>query len=157
LKIKTLIDKTYKQVIVPSLIFSPTLGEVPFSMYFLVDTGASHTTILQGNALKLGINFSKLKLAKKPVLGISGKQKVYELDDVTLAFQTTSKPPSDLVFTKLDSMNVIKPTKKTVPSTMSIMGTDILQRLHFEYGNPKVNLTCKTRNVNGELYVHHGR
>jgi len=152
MKIRSIVDTTYKQVLVPTLLHSPLLGEDVFFIALLIDTGATHTTILQGNALKLGINFSTLRLSHEPVLGVSGHQPVYELDDVTLAFQINSSP-SDLVYTKLEKIHVVKPNKKTIPSTRSVMGMDILHKLHFDFCYPRVNLTCDIRKVKGVSFI----
>lgn len=152
MKITAIVDTTYKQVLVPAFIHSSQLGNEAFSITLLIDTGATNTTILQGNALRLGIDFSKLRVSPDPVLGVSGKQKVHELDDVTLGFRVNSSP-SDLVFTKLEKIHVIKPTRKTVPSTISVLGMDVLQNLHFDYCNPRVSLTCNIRKINGISFI----
>lgn len=152
MKIKTFLDPGYKHVLVPTFIFNPLLGENPHSITLLVDTGASTTTILQGDALILGIGFSKLKKERELVTGLSGKKGVYKLEDVTLAFQLDSSP-SDLIYAKLEKIHVVKPTKKTKPYPLSVMGMDLLQRLHFDYCNPKVSLTCKIKMIKGVRFI----
>lgn len=52
---------------------------------FLVDTGASTTIINEGDALRLGLNFSKLKKADIKIGGIGGFAETYEADGILLS------------------------------------------------------------------------
>lgn len=53
-----------------------------------VDTGATNTTIMDADADKLAIDYSKLKESKQGALGIGGIVKSYEIGKMTLEFKT---------------------------------------------------------------------
>jgi len=149
MKIKSLVED--KQVFVPAFLFNSQLGDNPFQMNFMVDTGATRTTILQGDAMRLGIKFLKLKKSNRPVIGVSGKQDVYELEDVILAFEKISL--QDLIYVRLEKIDVVKPRKNSIDFPLSVIGVDLLQRFHFDYCNPRASLTCKTHKINGLDYI----
>jgi len=53
---------------------------------FLVDTGASRTTICDKDVIRLGIDFSKVEKLSEGMLGIGGLVDTYILKDVKLVF-----------------------------------------------------------------------
>ena len=53
---------------------------------FLVDTGASRTTLLDKDAIHLGIEYSKLKRFKESLSGIGGSVETYIIEDAWLFF-----------------------------------------------------------------------
>lgn len=54
---------------------------------FLVDTGASRTTICDKDAIRLGIDFARLEKLSEGMLGIGGMVNTYVLNDVELVFR----------------------------------------------------------------------
>lgn len=56
---------------------------------FLIDTGASRTTILDNDAIRLEIDYSKLGRFEEGTVGIGGAVDTYILPNVRLVFPTT--------------------------------------------------------------------
>ena len=54
---------------------------------FLVDTGASRTTICDKDAVRLRIDFTKLEKLSEGMLGIGGAVNAYVLNDIELIFR----------------------------------------------------------------------
>jgi len=52
---------------------------------FLIDTGASTNIINQGDALRLGLDFSRLKKSKIKIGGIGGFAETYEIEATLLS------------------------------------------------------------------------
>ena len=103
-------------------------------IHFLVDTGAVHTTLLQGAARKLGIDFASLEKRPTDVLGISGRQDVYVMKNTLLVFsdEQTGEP----VMRNVD-MKVLKPDSDSGDeSAFALFGTDLLSSFRFEYDLP---------------------
>ena len=109
-------------------------SEIPF----LVDTGAVHTTLLQGAAKKLGIDFASLEKHPLDALGISGRQGVYVMKDTLLVFsdEQTGEP----ILRNVD-MKVLKPDPNSGDeSAFALLGTDLLSSFRFEYDLPAATL-----------------
>ena len=53
-----------------------------------MDTGATKTTILDSDARRLGIPYSKLSRLKQPLLGLGGLVETYVAKDVILYFKS---------------------------------------------------------------------
>lgn len=58
---------------------------------FLVDTGASRTTICDKDAIRLGIDFARPEKLSEGMLGIGGMVNTYVLNDVRLIFRRRQK------------------------------------------------------------------
>ncbi|MEM2970705.1 MAG: aspartyl protease family protein [Candidatus Bathyarchaeia archaeon] len=54
---------------------------------FLVDTGASRTTICDKDAIRLGIDFDKLEKLSEGMLGIGGLVDTYVMENVKLTLE----------------------------------------------------------------------
>lgn len=55
---------------------------------FLIDTGASRTNILDGDAIRLGIDYSKLQRHEEGTTGIGGVVDTHIMPEVKLLFRT---------------------------------------------------------------------
>jgi len=55
---------------------------------FLIDSGASRTTILDNDAVRLGINLDQLEMSKEGTTGIGGVVDTYFIHQATLIFRT---------------------------------------------------------------------
>jgi len=75
---------------------------------FLVDTGAVHTTLLQGAARNLGIDFASLEKHPVDALGISGRQDVYVMKNTLLMF--SDEQTGGLILRYID-INVLRPDR----------------------------------------------
>ncbi len=56
----------------------------------LVDTGATKTTILDGDARRLGISYDKLTLLREPLIGIGGTVETFVLKGASIYLGLTT-------------------------------------------------------------------
>lgn len=137
LRIRTWVDKDF-QVYTSAILFSTTL-ERPFTVPFLLDTGATVTTILDGDAERMEINFEKLKLSELKAAGIGGLVDTYEMHDVIIVFEEegTGEP----IYERLEKVDILKPEEdKESYFDFSLMGTDFLRRTDFKYRGPTLEI-----------------
>lgn len=107
---------------------------------FLVDTGASITTILDADAIKLGLDFTSLKKMPWSVRGIGGViPEIYLLSDVEILLWGISDKEERMVGIHLKAIHVIKPTDNYRP-TFSILGMDVLRELEISFDKGKLRL-----------------
>lgn len=139
MKIATeVIDST---VWINCVIVNPMLREHNFrKIGFLVDTGADNTTILQGAAQTLKIDFASLEKHPTGTVGISGRQDVYVMENTSLVL---SGREGRLILRDID-MNVLMPDpgRKNQPA-FGLLGTDLLKSFRFEYDMPSATLETK--------------
>lgn len=64
-------------------IISQSLG-IDETVEFLVDTGASRTTLIDKDVIFLGLDYNSLKKHSQNVSGIGGSVETYIIDDTTL-------------------------------------------------------------------------
>lgn len=57
---------------------------------FLIDTGASRTTIMDNDAIRLGIDYDKLEKSKQGTAGIGGVVDTYIIPEAILMLRTAS-------------------------------------------------------------------
>jgi len=77
----------FEAAYVVAILESKALG-MRETVEFLVDTGASRTTICDKDAVRLRIDFGRLERLSEGMLGIGGLVDTYVLKDVTLTFRT---------------------------------------------------------------------
>lgn len=99
---------------------------------FLVDTGASRTTVCDKDALRLGIDFRKLERLSEGMLGIGGLVDTYAMKNVKLAFRRENGK------SHIENMERIYVLKHAIPGERimripSILGRDILNKYAFIY------------------------
>ncbi|MGQ9641231.1 MAG: aspartyl protease family protein [Candidatus Bathycorpusculaceae bacterium] len=99
---------------------------------FLVDTGASRTTICDKDVVRLGIDFSKLEKLSEGMLGIGGLVDTYVLRDVKLTFRRENGESHMEVF---DRIYVLKHAvqDERIMRIPSILGRDMLNKHAFVY------------------------
>lgn len=99
---------------------------------FLVDTGASRTTICDKDVIRLGIDFSKLEKLSEGMLGIGGLVDTYVLKDVKLVFRRENRESHVESF---DRIYVLKHTVRDerIMRIPSILGRDMLNRYALVY------------------------
>ena len=107
---------------------------------FIIDTGASQTTINVKDAIVLGIDYRKLKSSPTNVVGIGGSVKTYELPKASLIFNVDNNRQYE---EELDSGLVLKkneriknPRKLTsILRQPSLLGMDILKKYRIRFNN----------------------
>jgi hypothetical protein len=88
-----------------ALLFSEEM-EICETIEFLIDTGASRTTLLDKDAVYLGIEYGKLRKSEQDMSGIGGSVETYVIDDSVLLFGECSIKTSVFVLKHpLEEMN----------------------------------------------------
>lgn len=96
----------------------------------LIDTGSSRTTLLDNDAIRLGLDYSQLQRADRDSIGIGGIVETYVLSDVRLTFLSDR----DIHTEVLDQMFVLKhdfedeKIVKKIKILPSLLGRDILDK-----------------------------
>jgi len=97
---------------------------------FLVDLGATTTTILEGDCIRLGIDCDHLERAPGPTVVPGGRTETYILRDVFLIFETEE---GEFEFEKLDKIDVVKPGANSILLPFSLLGVDVISRFKLTY------------------------
>jgi len=119
-----------------------TNNAINASIRFYVDTGASHTTIADRDAQRIGIDYSKLTKASFAVSGVGGQVDAYLLPQCMVIFTLDNSALVEYV----DSILVLKHNPKTpeeqenVMEVPSLMGLDILKKYTVRFTNSSVIL-----------------
>ncbi len=112
------------------------------SIRFYVDTGASHTSIADRDAERIGIDYSKLRKAPWQINGVGGTAEAYLLPECILIFNLDNT----ILAERLDTIIVLKHNPKTPEEMQSVMevpsllGVDILKRYNVHFTNTSVIL-----------------
>lgn len=119
--------------------------ENPIRLY--IDTGASHTTIADRDAIRFGIDYEQLEKSEGPVVGIGTRSvQSYILKDVTLAFK---KVGGGYNFEQLNEVFVLKNDYETreelkrIARIPSLLGIDVLERYHIHFTKKRVIIERK--------------
>ena len=126
---------------ISGFIFHTALPQGAGSVRFLVDTGAGSTSVLQGAAKDLGVDFALLEKHPSGTTGISGPHEAYVMKNTSLLFldEQTGMP----ILLKTD-MNVLKPDPRIGRQlSFALFGTDLLSGFRFEYDLPDATLETK--------------
>jgi len=108
---------------------SPKIGNtVP--IVFLVDLGATTTTILEGDCERIGIDCSKLQKSPNSTVVAGGKIQTHILPDVTLLFEAQD---GTYHIERLPKVDVIKPREGCVKLPFSLLGIDVIKRFKLTY------------------------
>jgi predicted aspartyl protease len=91
------------------------------SVLFLVDTGCHTTTISGADAVRIGIDYSRLTAADKDALGATGRSKKYYVKDVSITF---SCDDSSELTESLAKIDILEPTQHQISS---LLGMDVLR------------------------------
>jgi hypothetical protein len=94
---------------------------------FLLDTGASRTTILDNDAIRLGIDYGKLKRFKPGTLGIGGMVETFILPNVKILFRTENGFHEE----KLEEVFVLRHKVKEIERIRklpSLLGRDVINK-----------------------------
>lgn len=97
---------------------------------FMIDLGSTRTTILEGDAVKMGIDFKKLKKSKEPTQITGGELRPYVIPKSFLLFENKK---GKYHFEPLDELEVIKPKRGKLKPDFSILGIDVIRRFNFNW------------------------
>ena len=107
---------------------------------FLIDTGASRTTLLDRDAIFLGVNYNKIPKYKQQVSGIGGTVETHSIPDASLIiksgdYRKNFSMPVLVVRHPFEKMNETERIR--ILRLPSILGRDILNQFRLIYDNPK--------------------
>lgn len=113
-------------------VFSSGQLGIEDTIEFLIDTGASRTTICDKDAIRLGIDYSKLDKLPEGTLGIGGNVDTYIVENPELSFKTRDGRYN---VEKLDKLYVLKHERvdNLIKRLPSILGRDILNKYSLVY------------------------
>ena len=100
-------------------------------VWFLADTGAARTTILDRDATDLGIPGDALEPMSDPIVGIGGPVRSWLLRGTELVFPSTDGPivlRHDICVTRHDVAQLSAPVAHRVLRLPSILARDIIDR-----------------------------
>ncbi|MEA2032180.1 MAG: aspartyl protease family protein [Euryarchaeota archaeon] len=124
---------------VNALLFSEEL-EISETIEFLIDTGASRTTLLDKNVIYLGIEYGKLRKSEQDMSGIGGSVETYVIDDSVLLFGEYSiKTPVFVLKHPLEEM-MNEEERIKILRFPSILGRDVISRLRLIFDRVKGEL-----------------
>lgn len=97
---------------------------------FLIDTGASRTTILDSDAIRLGIDYSKLQRFKQGTVGIGGVVDTYILPNARLVFPIPDGVHEERIKEVFVLKHIIKDKRmeERIKKIPSLLGRDFLNR-----------------------------
>ena len=97
---------------------------------FLVDTGATRTTITDTDVIKLGIDYGKLQRLDRGMLGIGGEVDTYILRDAKLIFETEERIHTEKIAQILVTRHRFRDRrlKERIKWIPSLLGRDILDK-----------------------------
>ena len=112
---------------------------------FLVDTGASRTTICDKDAVKLGIDYNRLERFSDGMLGVGGVVDAYIISDARLIFRKEDERSHVESFERIYVLKHAVLDEK-IMRLPSILGRDMLNKYSFVYDrrHEKAFLTDET-------------
>ena len=116
---------------VAAILESETL-HIYATVEFLVDTGATRTTISDKDAIRLGIDYTALEKLGEGMLGIGGTVDTYSLPDAKLTFHQENKKTHTETFEKICILKHPQLNERIL-RIPSILGRDILNKHTFIY------------------------
>lgn len=111
---------------------------------FLVDTGASRTTLLDKDAIYLGINYGKLRKSEQDMSGIGGSVETYVVNDSVILFGENSvKTPVFVLKHSLEEMS--REERIKILRFPSILGRDIINKFRLIFDKELDEILLKAR------------
>jgi len=104
--------------------------DIDETVEFLVDTGASRTTLLDKDAICLGIEYEKLRRVED-LSGIGGSVETYVLDDTTLLFRESTPIKMPVFVIKHPLVTMDKEERIRILRFPSILGRDVINRFRM--------------------------
>lgn len=105
-------------------------------MEFLIDTGASKTTLLDKDAIFLDLNYDDLKKHSQNVSGIGGSVETFIVDDSTLLLDSVEIRVPIFVL-RHDIENLNKEERIRILRLPSLLGRDVINRFKLIFSRDK--------------------
>jgi len=123
----------YTEAYVPAIVVCDKMSFVAV-MRFLVDTGASRTSISEGDAVRYGIDYSKLEKGST-ALGIGGTADAYNMCGCLLAFKKEGEAGFHRI--RMKTISVLKHStrnadvRRRLRVLPSLLGRDVLDKFEL--------------------------
>jgi predicted aspartyl protease len=88
--------------------------DIDETVEFMVDTGASRTTLLDKDAIYLGLDYDKLPKYKENLSGIGGSISTYFMEDASLIIGSTQMEMPVMVGRNLLYAAVLSPSRCSI-------------------------------------------
>ena len=110
--------------------------DIDETIEFLVDTGASRTTLLDKDAIYMDIDYERLKRYKRDFSGIEGSVETYIISDALIILEGEKiENPIFVVRHPLEKMD--EEEKIKILRIPSIMGRDVINRFRLIFNKEK--------------------
>jgi hypothetical protein len=120
------------------------------SVKLLIDTGASATTIMDGDVEFLGIDVQKLEKAPMSLIGIGGPVETHLMKGVELVFTTEDGGEHvelmDALIVKHDLTGISEGLRRKILAMPSLLGRDLINKrfkLLYDYNTRLVKLSLR--------------
>lgn len=128
-------------------LISPVLN-LDESVRFLVDTGASHTVILDKDAIRLGINYNRLHRYYQDFSGIGGTVETFVVKNVSLILKSKDRVVSKLsipIFVLRHPLHKLNRQERIrILRLPSILGRDVINKFKLIFNFPKKQVFFKS-------------
>lgn len=119
-------------------------------IWFLADTGASHTTLLDRDVKLLGISQRALEPLSSPIVGIGGSVRSFSTRDVKFTFASDEgdrELQEDLYVIQHDLERLPPEEVSRILRLPSVLGRDLINRFHFSYDYRTGIVQLEHRNI----------
>ena len=112
---------------------------------FLVDTGASRTTILDGDARELNLTYESLQSYQPGIIGVGGEVETYVIEHCTLTFSSDLGDYSE----PMPVIYVLRHGRfdRRVERLPSLLGRDIINKYNLVYSRPSGSVFLTDQSV----------
>lgn len=120
----------------PQVLVRVRVGDAQWPIWFLVDTGAARTTLLDGDLGLLGSHLGGLELLPNPIVGFGGPVSSFLLRQAELIFRATDGDyllPHNLCAVQHEISRFPQPIASRILKLPSVLGRDIIDRFRFVY------------------------
>ena len=113
---------------------------------FIVDTGADNTVLMPLDAIRLGVDYSKLS-GGKPTVGVGGYAQMFQESGAVIFLEGSNKLHMYFIEVSIASYT---PEIAEIPS---LLGRDVLDRWRIHYNPASGTLSCKVHSADRTLTV----
>ncbi len=116
--------------------------DIDETVEFLVDTGASRTTLLDKDAIYLDLDYNKLSKYRENLSGIGGSINTYVIEDASLIIGSAQMDIPVMV----GKHPIEKMTKEELIRTLripSLLGRDVINRFRLIFDKEKEELDLR--------------
>lgn len=121
--------------------------DIDETVRFLIDTGASHTVLLDKDAIRLGLNYNRLRRYYQDFSGIGGTVDTFIIPDVTLILKSGDQKICKLtvpIFALRHPLPKISHQERIrILRLPSLLGRDIINKFKMVFNFPQKQVFFK--------------